>query len=79
MCRVFLLSLGDLGLKWFDPLPVGSIESFHWLAESFIAQFVINKKVSKDVDSLLTLRKSRNESLRNYNKRHWETYNEIEE
>ena len=37
MYKVFPSSLGDLGLKWFDCLPVGSIENFHQLAESFIS------------------------------------------
>ncbi|XP_057471058.1 uncharacterized protein LOC130759855 [Actinidia eriantha] len=79
MCRVFLSSLGDLVLKWFDRLPLGSIENFYQLAESFIARFVINTKAPKAVGSLLTLRKGKNESIRNYSKRYWETYNEIEE
>ncbi|GFY85504.1 hypothetical protein Acr_04g0002420 [Actinidia rufa] len=79
MCRVFPSSLGDLGLKWFDKLPPGSIENFYQLTESFVARFVINTKAPKVVSSLLTLKKGRNESIRNYNKRYWETYNEIEE
>ncbi|GFS43551.1 hypothetical protein Acr_00g0085730 [Actinidia rufa] len=79
MCRVFPSSLGDLWLKWFDRLSPGSIESFYQLTESFVARFVINTKVPKAVGSLLTLKKSKNESIRNYNKRYWETYNEIEE
>ncbi|GFS32725.1 hypothetical protein Acr_00g0024210 [Actinidia rufa] len=33
MCRQFPSSLGDLGLKWFDKLPAGSIENFHQLKE----------------------------------------------
>ncbi|XP_057459275.1 uncharacterized protein LOC130749938 [Actinidia eriantha] len=78
MCLVFLLSLGDLGLG-FDKLPAGSIESFYHLTESFVARFVINMKAPKGVGSLLTLRKGKNELIRNYNKRYWETYNEIEE
>ena len=65
-------------MKWFDQLPPGSIESFHQLTESFMAQFVINTKVSKGVGSLLILRKGKNESIKNYSKRYWETYNEIE-
>ncbi|GFS42483.1 hypothetical protein Acr_00g0080070 [Actinidia rufa] len=44
-----------------------------------MAQFVINTKVPKGVSSLLTLWKGKNESIHNYNKRYWETYNEIEE
>ncbi|GFZ02352.1 hypothetical protein Acr_15g0009600 [Actinidia rufa] len=79
MCRVFPSSLGDLGLKWFDRLPPGSIENFYQLTESFVARFVINTKAPKAVSSLLTLKKGRNESIRSYSKRYWETYNEIEE
>ncbi|GFS30010.1 hypothetical protein Acr_00g0009670 [Actinidia rufa] len=79
MCRVFPSSLGDLGLTWFDRLPPVSIENFYQLTESFVARFVINTKAPKAVSSLLTLKKGRNESIRNYSKRYWETYNEIEE
>ncbi|GFY97881.1 hypothetical protein Acr_12g0004220 [Actinidia rufa] len=79
MCQVFPSSLGDLGMKWFDKLLPGSIESFYQLIESFVAQFVINTKAPKVVGSLLTLKKSKNESIQNYSKRYWETYNEIEE
>ncbi|GFS33863.1 hypothetical protein Acr_00g0030950 [Actinidia rufa] len=78
MYRVFPSSLGDLGLKWFDRLPPGLIESFYQLTESFVAQFVINTKAPKAVGSLLALKKGRNKLIRNYSKRYWETYNEIE-
>ncbi|XP_057481985.1 uncharacterized protein LOC130768895 [Actinidia eriantha] len=71
--------IGDLGLKWFDKIPPGSIENFYQLTESFVARFVINTKAPKVVGSLLTLKKGKNESIRNYSKRYWETYNEIEE
>ncbi|GFZ08576.1 hypothetical protein Acr_20g0003840 [Actinidia rufa] len=77
--RVFPSSLGDLELKWFNRLPPWSIESFYQLTESFVARFVINTKAPKAIGSLLTLKKGRNESIRNYNKRYWETYNKIEE
>ncbi|PSR88326.1 DEAD-box ATP-dependent RNA helicase [Actinidia chinensis var. chinensis] len=79
MCRVFPSSLGNLGLKWFDKLLVGSIKSFHQLIELFVAQFVINTRVLKGVSSLLTLRKGKNKTICNYSKRYWKTYNEIEE
>ncbi|GFZ04798.1 hypothetical protein Acr_17g0003700 [Actinidia rufa] len=49
------------------------------LTESFVARFVISTEVPKGVGSLLTLMKGKNESVYNYNKRYWETYNEIEE
>ena len=40
---------------------------------------MINMKAPKGVGSLLTLRKGKNESIRNYNKQYWKTYNEIKE
>ncbi|GFS29531.1 hypothetical protein Acr_00g0007120 [Actinidia rufa] len=49
------------------------------LTESFVARFIINTKAPRAVGSLLTLKKGKNESIRNYSKRYWETYNEIEE
>ena len=65
MCRVFPSSLGDLGLKFFDKLIAESIENFHHLTKSFVAQFVINMRAPKGVRSLLPLRKGKNESIRN--------------
>ena len=79
MCHVFPSSLGDLRLKWFDKLPVRSIENFHQLIESFVAWFMINTKTPKGVGSLLTLIKRKNETIKNFNKLYWQTYNEIEE
>ena len=70
MCRVFPSSLGDLRLKWFDKLPARSIENFHQLIESFLTQFEINTGAQKGVGTLLTLKKGKNESIRNYNKRY---------
>ena len=70
MCWVFPSSLGNLGLTWFDKLPARSIESFHQLIEFFVARFVVNTKAPKGVGSLLTLRKGKNESIQNYNKRY---------
>ena len=52
--------------------------NFHQLTESFVARFVINTKAPKDFSFLLTLRKSKSETICNYNKRYWETYNYIE-
>ncbi|GFZ11140.1 hypothetical protein Acr_22g0005380 [Actinidia rufa] len=61
--------LDDLGLKWFGKLLAGSIKNFYQLTKSFVARFVINTKAPKVVGSLLTLKKGKNESIRNYNKR----------
>ena len=59
----------DLRLKWFDKLPLGSIKSFLYLFESFVARFIINTKAPKSVSSLLTFCICKNEMLHNYNKR----------
>ena len=68
MCRVFLSSLSDLGLKWFKKLPLRSIRSFIQFSKSFVARFVINTRALKGVTSLLTLCKGINEMLHNYKK-----------
>ena len=44
-----------------------------------MTRFVINIKAPKGIGSFLTLRKGKNESIQNYSKQYWETYNEIEE
>ena len=68
MYGVFSSSLGDFRLKRFDKLPTRSIESFHQLTESFVARIAINTKAPKVIDSLLTLKKGKNKSIRNYSK-----------
>ncbi|GFZ21140.1 hypothetical protein Acr_29g0003020 [Actinidia rufa] len=79
MCLVFPLSLGDLGLKWFKHTFREADQEFLLVTESFVARFVINTMAPKGVSSLLTLRKGKNETIHNYKKRYWKTYNEIEE
>ncbi|GFY93787.1 hypothetical protein Acr_09g0002330 [Actinidia rufa] len=74
-------NLGDLGLKWFNKLLLGSIGSFRvfsscpshsWLDSSSAPQ------APKHVSSLFILRKRKNETLHNYSRRYWEMYNKIE-
>ncbi|XP_057473961.1 uncharacterized protein LOC130762288 [Actinidia eriantha] len=79
MYWVFPSNPGDLRLKWFEKLPAGLIERFHQLTESFIAWFMINTKVPKDVGSLMMFKNGKNEMIRNYNRRYWKPYNEINE
>ncbi|GFY80745.1 hypothetical protein Acr_01g0005540 [Actinidia rufa] len=59
------------------PPPPRSIGNVFQLSELFVAQFVINTKVLKGVNSLLILQNGKNETLRNYNKTYLEIYNEI--
>ncbi|GFY96648.1 hypothetical protein Acr_11g0009540 [Actinidia rufa] len=57
MCKVFLSSLGEAKLRWFDKLPATSMTHWKQLSEAFVARFVTNNKVPKEVDALLTLKK----------------------
>ena len=44
-----------------------------------MARFAINIKALKDLSSLVMLYKGKNKTLRNYRKRYWDLYNEIDE
>ena len=44
-----------------------------------MARLVINTKVLKSIGFLLTLRNGKNESIHNYSKRYWITYNKLKE
>ncbi|XP_028058877.1 uncharacterized protein LOC114262710 [Camellia sinensis] len=79
MCKVFPSSLGETRLRWFDRLPAGSIRSWKQLSEEFLARFVSNTKILKKQDTLFGLRKEQEETLRNYARRYWEEYNDLEE
>ncbi|XP_028102510.1 uncharacterized protein LOC114301741 [Camellia sinensis] len=77
MCLIFLVSLGELGLKWFERLPRGSIEGCQQLAEAFVTKFKTNTRTPKEVDHLLSVKLESSGSLKAYNTKYWETNNEI--
>ena len=77
MCILFPSSLGDLGLTWFEKLPEGSIASWAQLAEAFITRFRTNTKTPVEIDQLLSIDMGDKETLRSYNSRYWETFNQI--
>lgn len=77
MCLIFPSSLGELSLKWFERLPEGSIERWHQLAEAFVTRFKTNTKTPKEVDHLLSVKMEPSDTLKAYNSRYWETFNEI--
>ena len=76
MCKVCPFFLDHLRLKWFHKITFGSIESFVQLFKSFVARFVINMRHTKA--QVLFSQSERNEMLRNYSRRYWELYNEID-
>ena len=79
MCKIFPSSFGETGLRWFERLPAGLIHGWKQLSEEFLARFVSNTKIPKEPDTLFGLRKEQEETLRNYARRYWEEYNDLEE
>ncbi|KAI8535369.1 hypothetical protein RHMOL_Rhmol10G0168700 [Rhododendron molle] len=59
-------------------MPAQSISSFDSLCDAFMARSVTSNKHKMEIDSLLTLRKRSDETLRQYASRYWELFNEIE-
>ncbi|XP_028085083.1 uncharacterized protein LOC114286187 [Camellia sinensis] len=49
------------------------------LSEAFLARFVSNSKVPKQLDTLFNIRKDRKKTLRQYARRYWEEYGDLEE
>lgn len=44
LCKVFLASVGNHELTWFNQLPLKSISSFDSLCSAFMARFVTSNK-----------------------------------
>lgn len=74
MCRMFLASLGDTALRWFDKLPPGKFDSFRELAKQFTARFIINSLVLNGPEALTHLKKKQGDTLIEYSKRYWELF-----
>ena len=70
MYLIFPTSLGELGLKWFERLPEGSIEEWQQLAEAFATRFKTNTQTPKEVDHLLGVKMESGGSLKAYNARY---------
>ena len=78
MCKVFPSSFGLVAMRWFDALEEGSIGSFEELTKAFDARFITCNRVSKSVDSLLSMAMREGETLKTYSVRYWEMYNEVD-
>ena len=78
MCKVFPSSLGPVVMRWFNGLGVGSIDSFKELTQAFGSHFITCNRVSRPLDSLLSLSMREGETLKTYSDRYWEMVNEID-
>lgn len=55
MYKVFPSSLRLVAIRWFDRLEEGSISFYKELTKAFGARFVTYNRVSKPLDSLLSM------------------------
>ena len=78
MCKVFTSSLGPIAMRWFDGLKEGFIRSFEELTRAFRARVVMCSRVSRPLDSLLSMVMRGIETLKTYSDRYWETFNKID-
>ena len=78
MCKVFPSNLGPMAMRWFDGLRANSIDSFKELTRAFGSRFITCSRVSRPLDSLLSLSIREGETLKTYSDRYWEMYNEID-
>ncbi|XP_023899945.1 uncharacterized protein LOC112011839 [Quercus suber] len=79
MCKVFPSSLRPMAMRWFDGLQEGSINSFKELTRAFGARFVTCSRVSRPLNSLLSMTMREGETLKTYLDKYWEMFNKIDE
>lgn len=78
LCRCFASSRGKTTLKWYYQLLPGSIDSYRNLTEQCCTRFIASSQPPKGLAEVMALRQKHRESLRDYSKRYWDLYNEIE-
>ena len=78
MCKVFSSSLGLVAMRWFDGLGASSIDSFKEFTRAFRSHFITYNRVSRPLDSLLSMSMREGETLKMYLNRYSEMFNEID-
>ena len=66
MCNVFPSSLGPVAMRWFDGLRADFIDSFKELTWAFGSRFITCSRVSRPLDSLLSLSMREWKTLKTY-------------
>ena len=78
MCKIFLSSLGQMVMRWFNGLKANSIDSFKKLTQAFGARFITCSRVPQPLGSLLSMSMREGETLKAYSDKYWEMFNEID-
>ncbi|XP_075665178.1 uncharacterized protein LOC142634809 [Castanea sativa] len=66
-------------VEHFNGLRAGSIDSFMELTRAFGSRFITCSRVSRPLDSLLSMAIREGETLKTYSDRYWEMFNEIDD
>ena len=69
ICKVFPFNLGLVAMRWFDGLEASFIDSFKELTQAFGSRFITCSRVSRPLDSLLSLSIRAGETLKTYSNR----------
>ncbi|XP_023886129.1 uncharacterized protein LOC111998252 [Quercus suber] len=78
MCKVFPSSLGSMAMRWFNDLKEGFIDSFKELNREFGARFMTCSRISRPLDSLLSMAMQEGKTLKTCSDRYKEMFNEID-
>ncbi|XP_057747345.1 uncharacterized protein LOC130966546 [Arachis stenosperma] len=65
-CRAFPVTLAGLAIRWFNALPQGSVTTFAYIAQSFLAQFTTRIAKVKHPINLLGVTQRNREPTRKY-------------
>ena len=72
------LHLGPVAMRWFDGLGASSIDSFKEFTQAFGSRLITCSRVSRPLDSLLSMAIGEGKTLKTYSERYWEMFNEID-
>ena len=78
MYKVFASRLWHVAMRWFDGLEEGSISSYEGLTKTFGARFLTCSRVTRPLDSLLSMTMREGQTLKTYSDCYWELFNEID-
>ena len=78
LCKVFLASLKGLALAWFHKLLRGSINSFSELWAVFVSQYLCSIRQKGSINSLQTIFKREDESIRDFTRRFRQVVQQID-
>ena len=78
LCKVFLASLWGPALAWFHKLLCSSINLFNELWGAFISKYLYSVRQKRNINSLQTISKQEEESIRDFTRRFGQAVQQVE-